>query len=271
MDFPEDANMNVPGELCLSLEHFLGFSPIKKGNSLKQPGFTHEDGKKGNEKKMKRLSFMVVILLSLVMISAIAEAQSISQVLLIPREGRSGDIEFMLNKEAGVMTDMLQKAGFKVVVANVSGQPIEGILRKLKPDLKLSEVKVDDYAGFILPCMARGLFPGPPVSPVAVSIVKQAVAKGKPVGAQTGSVLILAEAGVLKGKRYAFLQDPFNPQPPHKKDSRFEGAIYSGPGVVQDGIIITSGICPVMEANTGLRDCTPELTQAFIAKLGRKK
>ena len=214
---------------------------------------------------------MVAILLSLVMISATAEAQGISQVLLIPREGGSAYIELMLAKEVGVMTEMLQKAGFKVVVANVSGQPIEGIIRKLKPDLKLSEVRIDDYAGFILPCMAVGQFPPPPVSPLAISIVKQAVAKGKPVAAQTGSVYILAEAGVLKGKRYAYLQDRFNPQPPHKRDWRFEGAIYSGPGVVQDGMIITSGICPFMEAFAGLRDCTPELTRAFIAKLSRQK
>ena len=40
---------------------------------------------------------MVGILLSLMVISAIAEAQSISQVLLIPREGKSGDLDLMLN------------------------------------------------------------------------------------------------------------------------------------------------------------------------------
>jgi len=213
---------------------------------------------------------MVAILLSLVMICGIADAQSISQVLLIPREGQSGNLDAMLKKEVGVMTDMLQKAGFKVVVANVSGQPIEGILNKLKPDLKLSEVKVDNYAGFILPCMAVGMFPGPPVSPAAVSIVKQAIAKGKPVAAQTGSVYILAEAGVLKGKRYAFVDDPLN-QPPPYKDSRFEGAIYSGSRIVQDGNIITSGVCPSVEGWMGMPDCTPELTRAFIAKLGRRK
>lgn len=225
---------------------------------------------KRKEKKIKRISFIVAILLSLVMISAIAEAQSISQVLLIPREGKSGDLDLMLKKEVAVMTDMLQKAGFKVVVANVSGQPIEGIIKKLKPDLKLSEVKVDDYAGVILACMAVGMFPGPPVSPGAVSIVKQAIAKGKPVAAVLGAVYILAEAGVLKGKRYAFVDDPLNPLP-HPKDSRFEGAIYSGSGVVQDGNIITSGVCPFMEGLVGMHDCTPELTRAFIAKLGRKK
>jgi putative intracellular protease/amidase len=157
------------------------------------------------------------------------------------------------------------------VVANVSGQPLEGIMKKLKPDLKLSEVKVDDYAGFILPCMAVGQFPGPPVSHVAVSIVKQAVAKGKPVAAANGSVIILAEAGALKGRRYAYVDDPLNQIPPNTKDSRFEGAIYSGPGVVQDGNIITSGVCPIAEAFTGMHDCTPELTQAFIAQLARKR
>jgi len=222
---------------------------------------------------MKRHSFMVAILLSLMMICAIVEGQSVSQVLLIPREGgQSDNLDLMLKKEVGMMTDLLQKAGFKVVVANVSGQPIEGIIRKVKPDLKLSEVKVDDYAGVILPCMAVGTNPGPPVSPEAVSIVRQAVAKGKPVAAQTGSVYILAEAGVLKGKHYAFIDDMFIELPRiRKKDLRFEGAIYSGSGVVEDGNIITSGVCPSTEGNLGRPDGTPELTRAFIAKLVRKK
>jgi|MudIll2142460700_1097286.scaffolds.fasta_scaffold89248_2 putative intracellular protease/amidase len=223
------------------------------------------------ENQMKRLSFIMAILLSLMMISAIAEAQGTPKVLLIPREGRSTNLDLMLSKEVGVMTELLQKAGFKVVVANVSGQPLEGVIYKLKPDLKLSEVKVDDYAGVILACMATGFFPGPPVSPEAVSIVKQAVAKGKPVAAPAGSVYILAEAGILKGRRYAFVDDQFNPLPPNPKDPRFEGAIYGGSGVVQDGNIITSAVCPNIEARVGMHDCTPELTRAFIAKLGRKK
>ena len=221
---------------------------------------------------MKRLSFLLAILLSLVIINAIAEGKSISKVLLIPREGEgSGNLDLMLTKEVGVMTEILQKAGFKVVVANASGQPIEGFIRKLEPDLKLSEVKVDEYEGFILPCMAVGFSPGPPVSPVAVSIVKQAVAKGKPVATGLGGAYILAEAGVLKGKRYAFVEDALNPVPPHQKDPRFKGAIYGGSDLVQDGNIITSGRCPNLEAMTGLPDNTPALTQAFIAELRRKK
>ena len=224
------------------------------------------------KKQMKRLFFIVAILLSLVMIGATAEAQGISRVLLIPREaeGYSG-LDTMLIREVGVMTDLLQRAGFKVVVATTPGQPIEGFVKKLKPDLKLSEVKVEGYSGVMLACMACGFFPGPPVSPAAVSVVRQAVAKGKPVAANAGAVYILAEAGVLKGKHYSFPQDAFSPYPPNKRDLRFEGAIYSGHGVTQDGIIITSATCARQEDQTGLRDGTSELTRAFIAKLGRKK
>ena len=214
---------------------------------------------------------IVVILLSLVMVSAIGEAETIPQVLMIPREGKSANLDLMLSRQVFVMIEMLQKAGFKVVVASVSGQPLEGVIHKLNFDLKLAEVNIDDYVGVALPCMAVGQFPGPPISSAIVSIVKQAVAKGKPVAAPFGAVYILAEAGVLKGKRYAHLDDLFNPLPPNPKDPRFEGAIYSGSGLVQDGNIITSGRCPNIEARTGLPDNTPELTRAFIAMLGRKK
>jgi len=214
---------------------------------------------------------MVGVLLSFVMISTIAEAQSTSKVLMIPREGKSANLDLMLSKQVGVMTELLQKAGFKVVVASVSGEHLQGVAYDLKPDLKLTEVKLDDYVGVIIPCMATGLFPGPPISPVFLSIVKQAVAKGKPVATGLGGAYILAEAGVLKGKRYAFVEDALNPVPPHQKDPRFKGAIYGGSDLVQDGNIITSGRCPNLEAMTGLPDNTPALTQAFIAELRRKK
>jgi protease I len=251
-------------------KQFLTFSSIKNQCCLKGLEFAHEHERKENT--MKKLSFMVAILLSLVMINAIAGAQGISQVLLIPREAEGySDLDAMLIREVGVMTDLLQRAGFKVMVATTPGQPIEGFVKRLKPDLKLSEVNVDDYTGIILACMACGFFPGPPVSPAAVSVVRQAVVKGKPIAANSGAIYTLAEAGVLVGKRYSFPQDAFNPYPPHKKDLRFEGAIYSGHGVIQEGIIITSGICARQEDLTGLRDGTPELTRAFIAKLGRKK
>ena len=52
-----------------------------------------------------------------------------------------------------------------------------------------------------------------------------------------------------------------------------EGALYSGAGIVQDGKIITSGICPDVLRVRGLKDGdgTAELTKALIAELSREK
>lgn len=219
---------------------------------------------------MKRI-LLGFLAMAIVVFGTLAYAESDSKVLLIPREGSSGDLELMLTKEVGVMTSMLKEAGFEVVVATVTGQPIVAYTTTLKPDLKLANVKVANYVGFILPCMAVGLFPGPPVAPEAIAIVKQAVAEGKIVAAQLGSVIILAEAGVLKGKRYAFVSDPLKTTSRRKvTDSRFEGAIYSGRNVVRDINIITSGVCPFIEQMFGLPDQTPQLIQTSIAVLKKK-
>ncbi len=200
-----------------------------------------------------------------------AFAEGRPKVLLIPREGYSADIELMLNEEVRLMTRMLVRAGFVVKTATASGMTIVSPSRDLKPDMRLADVKMDDYVGFIMPCMAVGGIPGPPVSPEAISIVKHALEKGKPLAAQYGSVSILAQAGVLKGKKYAFFSDPLKSTPWRKiTDPRFVDAIYSGRDVVQDGIIITSGTCPFIEQLTGLPDGTVKLTQAFIDELKKK-
>lgn len=220
---------------------------------------------------MKRFIIIVTILVSMAAWVGLAHTEPKSKVLLIPREGESGDIELMLTKEVGVMVSILEKAGFEVVVATALGVPIAARTTTLRPDLKLADVKEADYAGFILACMAVGLFPGPPQPAEAVAIVKKAVAQGKPVAAQLGAVCVLAEAGVLKGKRYAFVADPLMETPARGKDTRFTGAIYSGYGVVQDGNIITSGVCPMALTFTGLPDGTAELTNALVAELKSKK
>ena len=211
-----------------------------------------------------------------------ALAQTASKVLLIPREGFSGDIDLMLSKEIGVMTSMLKEAGFEVVIATRSGSPIIGSSSTLKPDKRLDQVNLSDYAGVALACMAVGGIPGPPIAPETITIVQQAVAVGKPVTAQMGSVVILAHAGVLKGKKYTYPSDPtkFDPAKPSGAvaalDPKFNDAIYSGKGVIQDGVIITSGVCPYIEKAAkergmeGFVDGTPELTRMLITSLKKK-
>ena len=220
---------------------------------------------------MKRILIILAILVSGIVCGTLAMGQNIPQVLMIPREGKSLDLDLMLSKEVGVMTSLLEKAGFKVVVATVKGEPIKGSAITLTPNLKLADVKVADYIGFIMPCMGSGAFPGPPVAPEAMAIVKQAVNDGKPVAAAFGSVYVLAQAGVLAGKRYAFPADALNPPPPSAPDTRFNGALYAGDAVAQDGNIITSGYCPLLAKSYGGEDRTTELTQTLIATLVKRK
>ena len=177
---------------------------------------------------------------------------------MIVSESQSADLELMLAKEVGVMKDLLQKAGFQVLVGTGSRRPLEAGHMKLLPDLKLGDVRVSDYRGIIMPCMATNI--GPPLSPEGSAIVKEAAAKGKPIAAQTGSVFLLAQAGVLKGKKYALPKDHLGTPP-------LADAVYSGDGVVQDGNIITSGVCPYMAKMAGMQDGTTKLTEALIAQL----
>ncbi len=203
--------------------------------------------------------YIVAIALSLAMLTS-GMVQQQGKVLMIVNENQSFDLELMLTKEVGVMKDLLQKAGFKVVVATASKQPLAAGPAKLMPDLKLSEVKLADYKGLIMPCMATTEQPLPPE---AAAIIKEAVAKEKPIAAQTASVVQLWFTGVLTGKKYALAKGWPEGWPPLSQ------AIYSGDGIVQDGKIITSGICPFMAKHMGRPDGTSKLTEALIAELKR--
>jgi putative intracellular protease/amidase len=99
------------------------------------------------------------------------------------------------------------------------------------------------------------------------SHVKQALAEAKPVAAQCGSINVLAEAGVLIGKRYTYITDPYK----FFGEARFKGAIRSKGLIVKDGNIFTSRICPRERGYFGeTEDGTAKLTQTFIAELKKK-
>jgi putative intracellular protease/amidase len=144
-------------------------------------------------------------------------------------------MELMLTKEVGVMVSMLEHAGYRVVVASPSGQPFKGKSTTLTPNLRLIDVKISDYAGVVVPCLEADFLAIMAARPFeAVELVKSAAAQNKPVAGQVAGVQVLAKAGVLKGKHFA-------------QAACYEHApdgIYEGVGVVRDGNIITSGICP---------------------------
>jgi putative intracellular protease/amidase len=231
-------------------------------------------------RKVGAFATMVVMMAAVIAFASLfctqAHGQSSSKVLMIPREGYSQDIDLMIGMEVGVMTKLLNSAGFKVDIATTSGYPIVGHSQEIESVMRLQDVNVKDYAGVIMPCMGVGLFPGPPVAPEAVLLVKKALADGKPVAAALGSANILAEAGVLKGKRYSYFRDPLKTDASWTRmDPRFADAIYSGPGTTQDGQIITCGVCPNTEKLNGwgfdpfdVENGTVKLTKTFIAALG---
>jgi protease I len=211
---------------------------------------------------MKRL---LIALLIGTFILAYAYAQNAPKVLLFMRNAqKSGDLEYMLKKEVGVMKDTLEKAGYRVVVATLDGSSFTAGSVTVKADIKLANAKVAEYAGFILPCLAVPSYPAPPeVSPEVIALVKNAVSAGKPVAAQTGSLWTLAEAGLLKGKKYAYAME--------EKSPHFAGATFAGTGVVRDGLIITSGICPYMALKSKEKDGTEPLTLALVEAMKAEK
>jgi putative intracellular protease/amidase len=211
---------------------------------------------------MKRL--LIAIAIGTCMLS-FAYAQNVPKVLLFMRNAqKSDDLEYMLKKEVGVMRDILEKSGYRIIVATLDGSSFTAGSTTVKADIKLADAKVADYEGFILPCLGVPSYPAPPeVSPDAITLVKNAASAGKPIAAQTGSLWTLAEAGLLKGKKYAYAFE--------EKSPYFAGATFAGTGVVRDGLILTSGYCPYMALKMKVKDGTDQLANALVEAMKEKK
>lgn len=180
------------------------------------------------------------------------------RVLLAAKGGASVNLDYMITHEVGVMSRMLKEAGFEVVVASPTGEPLVGETLTLTPDLKFSDVDMGEFAGVIMPCMALET---EPELPELEALIQEAVAAGKPVGAQLGSVAQLARAGVLEGRKFAYVEEWVAMVP------EFEGLEWAGQGVVEEGNVITSGVCPWAAQDQGFPDTTPALTKAVIGQL----
>ena len=102
---------------------------------------------------MKR---MIVLMLILILLGGISQAfgEGNAKVLMMPREGYSADLDLMIKMEIGVMKILLKNAGLDVDIATSSGLPIVGPTEKITDVKWLRNIKIDDYAGVIIPCMA---------------------------------------------------------------------------------------------------------------------
>ncbi len=214
---------------------------------------------------MKHVSLILLLAIPLIFSIGISpksfSAETSDKVLIIIKEHYiSAGIQSLSTNEAILMKQTLENAGFDVDIASVSGRKFLIGRVTLESDYKLGEVNVDNYSGFMITCSSLGLNISSDLSQIPAfgeayskpeegAIAKIIVDSGKPIAAQVKGVVILAEAGVLKGKKYSY-----------KRDLQVDDAIYGGQDVVKDGNIITSTFCPYH----GPKDQTVELTKALI-------
>ena len=147
------------------------------------------------------------------------------RVLMIIAPENFRDEELLHTKEE------LERAKASVTIASTKTTSARGMLgATVKPDIKLEQVRVDDYDAVI--------FVGGSGSVVyfndsrALSIAREAFDKGKKTCAICYAPVILANAGVLKGRRATVCD--------YVEMLEAGGATYTGRPVEVDGNIVTA-------------------------------
>ncbi|MDD5772511.1 MAG: DJ-1/PfpI family protein [bacterium] len=128
---------------------------------------------------------------------------------------------------------VLEKEGAEITVGSSSLNVSNGVkgMEKVKPDILLKDVSTSDYdtVVFVGGAGAREYFN----DPVAQRIAKEMFNENKIVGAICIAPVILANAGLLKGKKATVFSSEID-------TIKAKGANYTGNPVEQDGKIITA-------------------------------
>ncbi len=160
--------------------------------------------------------------------------------------------------ELEVPLERLQDAGADVDIASlqlgdITGWDGDDWGDEVEVDLKIGDVKVDDYAALVLP--------GGQINPdllrvddAAVALIRDFAAAGKPVAAICHAPWLLIEAGLARGKRLTSYKSI-------RTDVVNAGADFVDEAVVVDGNIITSR-CP---------DDLPGFCDAIVAALAERR
>lgn len=127
---------------------------------------------------------------------------------------------------------ILQSDGAQVVVASKTTDEVTGALGgKTKPDINLSEVKIQDYDAIVF-------VGGPGASTYfndqqALNLTRSAAEQDKVIGAICIAPSILANAGVLQGKKATSFSS-------EKSNLEAKGAKFVDQSVVVDGKMVTA-------------------------------
>lgn len=148
------------------------------------------------------------------------------RVVLVIAEKVFRDEEYLIPKK------ILEEAGVEVITASTTTREAEGKLgARVKPDILLKEVNPDeiDALVFVGGGGAEQYFEDPEAHVRA----KKMVDSGKLLGAICIAPVILARAGLLKGKKATVWVDGAD-------ELKKNGALYTGNPVEVDGRIITA-------------------------------
>lgn len=133
--------------------------------------------------------------------------------------------------EAMAIIDVLRRSGIEVTVAGLHSGLIESARRvKVATDTTIDTITVDNFDMIILP----GGQPGADnlnASEGVKNLIRDFHSKGKLTGAICAAPYVLANAGVLGGKRVTAYPS---------YSEKLGGAIYQEKNVVEDGNIMTS-------------------------------
>jgi protease I len=153
------------------------------------------------------------------------------------------------DEEFKVPKDLFEKNGYSIIVASSSLTEATGMLgMKVRPDMTLDKVKVAEFDAvvFVGGSGSTEYF----TNKLAHKLATDAFEQGKILAAICLAPIILANAGLLKGKK-ATCNDPEN--------IIKKGANYTGKSVEQDGKIIT-GIGP---------EASKEFAEAILRSLNK--
>jgi len=149
-----------------------------------------------------------------------------AKILMIVAPENFRDEEYQKPRE------ILEQAGAEITVASKGTTEAKGLLgAKVKVDKEIEQVNIDDYQAIV--------FVGGPGSAVyfddqeALNLAKSADEKGKIVSAICIAPSILANAGILSGKKATAYSS-------EKDNLVAKGAQFTGESVVMDGKIITA-------------------------------
>ncbi len=164
--------------------------------------------------------------------------------------------------EAVAVVDVLRRAGVEVVIAGLTGGYVESVRNvKVIPDTTIDTIKAEDFDIVILP----GGIPGADnlnADPRVRQLLQDFNAKGKLTGAICAAPYVLANAGILEGKRATSY-------PTYRE--KLGSVDYSEDKVVVDGNVLTSrgpatAICfglAIVERLVG-KDKADELKKAML-------